>query len=147
MRFAVDIHGLMKLKHKIALTSLRIRLKLIAFVSPQKAAAEALVLFCRPRRKPPQSPSATIKKAKSIRLSVNGLCISGYRWNHPAPKKNIKANILWLHDKDDAITPLSDAEKVKADHHPNITFVISNGLGHSKIYRDKHTVNHILRFL
>ncbi len=61
--------------------------------------------------------------------------------------QNIKAGILWLHDEQDDITPYRDAEQVKNDHHPHIQFIISSGLGHRKIYRDLHTLNHILHFL
>ncbi len=61
--------------------------------------------------------------------------------------RNINARILWLHDDQDDITPYRDAEKVKNDRHSNIQFITSSGLGHRKIYRDKHTLNHILHFL
>jgi pimeloyl-ACP methyl ester carboxylesterase len=50
--------------------------------------------------------------------------------------KNISADILWIHDEDDDITPLSDALKVKDDNHNNIQFIITKGLGHRKIYHD-----------
>lgn len=61
--------------------------------------------------------------------------------------KNIKADTLWFHDKDDDITPFRDAEKVKNDAHPNMKFVITNGLGHRKIYRDNTVINQVLAFL
>lgn len=61
--------------------------------------------------------------------------------------KNITAQILWLHDEDDDITPLSDALKVKADNHNNINFVITKGLGHRKIYHDATVKKAILNFL
>ncbi len=61
--------------------------------------------------------------------------------------KNITAQILWLHDEDDDITPLSDALKVKADNHSNINFVITKGLGHRKIYHDATVKKAILNFL
>ncbi len=61
--------------------------------------------------------------------------------------RNIKASVLWMHDEQDDITPFADVEKVKNDNHPHIKFIISSGLGHRKIYRDKHTLNHILQFL
>lgn len=60
---------------------------------------------------------------------------------------NINAQILWLHDIQDDITPYADAEKVKNDNHEHIKFIISSGLGHRKIYRDKQTLNHILDFI
>jgi pimeloyl-ACP methyl ester carboxylesterase len=61
--------------------------------------------------------------------------------------KNIKAKILWLHDEDDPQTPLRDAVKVKNENWPNIKFIITKGLGHSKIYRDPETVKRIVDFL
>jgi pimeloyl-ACP methyl ester carboxylesterase len=60
---------------------------------------------------------------------------------------HISASVLWIHDEDDDITPLSDALQVKADGHPNIRFLITKGLGHRKIYRDEDTVNAIVKFL
>ncbi len=61
--------------------------------------------------------------------------------------KNITAKILWIHDEDDDITPLSDAIKVKEDGHPNINFIITKGLGHRKIYNDKAVKKAIENFL
>lgn len=61
--------------------------------------------------------------------------------------KNIKAQVLWLHDEDDDQTPLRDALKVKKDAPANVKFLITKGLGHSKIYTDKKMVQEILDFL
>lgn len=60
---------------------------------------------------------------------------------------NIKATISWWHDEDDEVTPLSDALKVKEDDHRNISFHISKGLGHRKIYRDAEVKRSIVAFL
>ena len=61
--------------------------------------------------------------------------------------KNIKAKILWIHDEDDPQTPISDALNVKNDNPPNVTFVITKGLGHRRIYRDPKIVQAIIDFL
>ena len=61
--------------------------------------------------------------------------------------KHIKAKVLWFHDDEDEITPLSDVLKVKAEKHPNIEFVITKGLGHRRIYRDNHVSKAIIDFL
>lgn len=61
--------------------------------------------------------------------------------------KNIKAKILWFHDEEDDVTPLSDAIKVKEDNHPNTRFVITKGLGHRRIYRDNNVCNQVVEFL
>lgn len=61
--------------------------------------------------------------------------------------KNIKAQVLWLHDEDDDQTPVSDALKVKKDNPPHVKFFITKGLGHSRIYTDKKIVQDIIDFL
>lgn len=60
---------------------------------------------------------------------------------------NIKASVLWIHDEEDDITPWADAEKVQADNHPNIKFVVTKGLGHRKIYHDKAVKDQVIKFL
>ena len=61
--------------------------------------------------------------------------------------KNIRAQVLWLHDEDDDQTPLRDALKVKRDNPANVKFLITKGLGHSRIYTDKKIVQEIIDFL
>lgn len=61
--------------------------------------------------------------------------------------KNIKAQVLWIHDKDDDVTPLADAKKVQDCNYPNFSFVITQGLGHRRIYRDKTVINLVIDFL
>jgi pimeloyl-ACP methyl ester carboxylesterase len=61
--------------------------------------------------------------------------------------KHIRAQVLWFHDKDDDVTPYSDVEKLKAKNYPNIQFVITEGLGHRRIYRDNKVSKSIIDFL
>jgi pimeloyl-ACP methyl ester carboxylesterase len=61
--------------------------------------------------------------------------------------KNIKADVLWIHDEDDDITPLTDALKVKEDANENVRFIITSGLGHQKIYKNTTVKEAILDFL
>lgn len=60
---------------------------------------------------------------------------------------NIKAEVLWIHDEEDDMTPWSDAEKVMKDAHPNFQFMITKGLGHRKIYRDNKVKKAVFDFL
>jgi len=60
---------------------------------------------------------------------------------------HITAQILWIHDEDDEVTPLADAVKAKEDNHAHINFVITKGLGHNKIYRDEAVKKMIIDFL
>ena len=61
--------------------------------------------------------------------------------------KKIKANVLWIHDKDDEITPWTDAEKIQQDAHPNFQFMLTEGLGHRRIYRDNKVKKAVIEFL
>ncbi|RYY70987.1 MAG: alpha/beta hydrolase [Chitinophagaceae bacterium] len=61
--------------------------------------------------------------------------------------KNISASVLWIHDEDDDITPLADALKAKEDNNPNITFMITKGLGHQRIYKDPTVKSAVMAFL
>jgi pimeloyl-ACP methyl ester carboxylesterase len=61
--------------------------------------------------------------------------------------QHIKAGVIWAHDKNDPVTPIEDALKVKEQNYPNIKFVITNGLGHNLIYRDKKVVDEVVDFM
>lgn len=59
----------------------------------------------------------------------------------------IKADVLWIHDEEDDVTPWADAEKVQQDAHPNFQFMLTKGLGHRKIYRDAKVKKAVMEFL
>ena len=61
--------------------------------------------------------------------------------------ENIKAQVLFLQDKRDVLTPLSDVEPIMAKNYPNFRFVVSDGLGHRNIYQDKSSLRLITEFL
>ena len=61
--------------------------------------------------------------------------------------RQVKANVLWIHDEDDDITPVKDVWPVKEEHLPNVKFLITKELGHRKIYHDAEVKKRILEFL
>jgi pimeloyl-ACP methyl ester carboxylesterase len=61
--------------------------------------------------------------------------------------KNIKAQVLFLQDTNDEMTPLSDVEPIMEKNYPNFHFIISEGLGHRRIYRDNKSLKAIIDFL
>jgi len=61
--------------------------------------------------------------------------------------KNIHSSVLWFHDEEDDVTPISDVLKLKEENPPNIEFIFTKGLGHRRIYRDNKVVKRILDFL
>jgi len=60
---------------------------------------------------------------------------------------HLKAQVLFLQDKDDFMTPLSDVEPIMNRNYPNFQFIISGGLGHRRIYRDDQSLEKIMEFL
>ena len=61
--------------------------------------------------------------------------------------KSINGQVLWLQDKDDQMTPLSDVEPIIEKKYSNFEFIISEGLGHRRIYRDNNSFKAIMNFL
>lgn len=75
---------------------------------------------------------------------------SGYWPSHFSVRRamqQVQAQVLWFHDEQDELTPLSDALKVRDDQHPHLSFVITHGLGHRAIYRDNKVVKQVIEFL
>lgn len=60
---------------------------------------------------------------------------------------NIRASILWIHDKDDQVTPIKDVEPIIKLNLPNVEFMITNELGHNRIYRDNDVKRKLFSFL
>ena len=61
--------------------------------------------------------------------------------------EHIQGSVLWIHDEEDQMTPLSDALKIKEADHNNIEFMITKGFGHRRIYRENVVMKRILDFL
>ena len=61
--------------------------------------------------------------------------------------ENIKAKVLWCHDKNDDMTPLADVEPIIKKQYPNFEFYLTEGLGHRRIYRDNKVSKRIIEFL
>lgn len=91
-------------------------------------------------------------KDADIRKEFDNIILekSGYHTKWFSIKRamqHIKASVLWIHDKDDDITPLDDALKVKEKNFANVQFVITEGLGHRRIYRDEKVKKMVIDFL
>ncbi|SJZ51328.1 alpha/beta hydrolase [Sediminibacterium ginsengisoli] len=55
--------------------------------------------------------------------------------------------VLWIHDKQDAICPFDDTLPVRETPPQNLQFIATDGLGHNRIYHDKEVKNQVIRFL
>ncbi len=60
----------------------------------------------------------------------------------------IKSPVLWVHDKDDKICIFDDVIPIMEEKPANIQFVITERLGHSRIYKEasiSNTIDHFFR--
>jgi len=86
-----------------------------------------------------------LEKFNAIILRISGRPVEWFSISRAI--RQISATILWVHDEKDNITPISDARKIMDENHPSIQFVITTGLGHSRIYRDGEIGKMIVHFL
>lgn len=77
----------MKLRQKIAVGYLRTSVKMLAAVSPKRAAEKAFKIFCTPFNKSMIRTSPLFDKAQKLRLIIDNKKVVGYRWNHPQSKR------------------------------------------------------------
>lgn len=61
--------------------------------------------------------------------------------------QNISAPVLWIHDKDDMVCPYKDVRPLLKLKLPNVQFIITEGLGHNRIYKETSTCNTVVHFL
>jgi pimeloyl-ACP methyl ester carboxylesterase len=85
------------------------------------------------------------KEFENIITEIGGKRPEWYSVSRVAPK--INGQVLFLQDKDDHMTPLSDIKPIVDKNYSNFHFVISEGLGHRRIYRDEQSLKKIMEFL
>lgn len=85
------------------------------------------------------------KEFEKLIVKIGGQPSSWYSVSRAIP--GLKATILWAHDTGDAMTPFSDVQPVMNQNYPHVTFRITEGLGHRRIYRDNNTSKAIIAFL
>jgi pimeloyl-ACP methyl ester carboxylesterase len=78
-------------------------------------------------------------------LEKSGNPTSFYSVKRILPKLNNE--ILWIHDKNDRITPLQDVHPIMEQNLSHIRFLITEGLGHSRIYKEKEVVEKVVSFI
>ncbi len=60
--------------------------------------------------------------------------------------KSITAPILWVHDKQDTICTFEDVKPLLSLDLPHVNFLITEQLGHSRIYKDNKVCAEIVQF-
>jgi pimeloyl-ACP methyl ester carboxylesterase len=61
--------------------------------------------------------------------------------------QNYQGPLLWVHDQGDRVCPYKDLVNFKNSAPDNIKFLITNGLGHNKIYKTQEVIDQIVSFL
>jgi len=76
------------------------------------------------------------------------------RTNHPITYfeadraiQNYGGDLLWVHDKEDLVCPYEDLVDFEKKAPKNIKFLITNGLGHNKVYKTPEIIDKIMAFL
>jgi len=60
--------------------------------------------------------------------------------------KSIRSPVLWVHDKQDAICTFDDVKPLLTIDLPHVQFLITEHLGHSKVYKDNKVCGDIVHF-
>jgi predicted alpha/beta hydrolase family esterase len=96
--------------------------------------------------------SKIVDLKKEVRIALDELILeksgnptSFYSVRRIVPK--LENKIFWVHDKNDKITPFSDAEPVMNERFSHIEFLITEGFGHSRIYKEKEVIANVIGFL
>lgn len=61
--------------------------------------------------------------------------------------QNYGGELLWVHDTEDLICPFKDLTDFQKKAPKNIKFLITNGLGHNKLYKTPEIIDKIMAFL
>jgi esterase/lipase len=112
----------------------------IVYVAPAVETSTAMVSFCN-----------FLKLNKEVQKEFE-LIIEEKSGHSPAwfsiarAATNITADVLFVQDKHDNMTPFSDVEPLINANHSNFRFIINEGLGHRRIYRDSKVAKTIFDF-
>jgi len=90
-------------------------------------------------------PVAVVREMDNYVEEISGHPFSWYSLRRAIGQ--VRADILYVQDEEDQITPVREALLVERDGHPNIRFLFTRGLGHRKIYKDPEMIGQIVAFL
>jgi pimeloyl-ACP methyl ester carboxylesterase len=113
----------------------------LALIAPATETETAILLFS----KIVGLKAQVVNTIDDLILEKSGKPTSFYSLKRIVPTLNNK--ILWVHDQNDKITPLSDVQPLIDQHPRNVEFVITNGLGHSRIYKEEKVIDSVVDFL
>jgi len=96
--------------------------------------------------------SKIVALKKEVRLALDDLILekSGNPTSFYSVRRIVpilENKILWVHDKNDKITPLSDMEPIMRAQLSHVEFLITEGFGHSRIYKEKEVITTVIAFI
>jgi esterase/lipase len=89
-------------------------------------------------------PMAVVREMDNYVEEISGHPFSWYSLRRAIGQ--VRADILYVQDEEDQVTPVKDALLVERDGHPNVRFLFTRGLGHRRIYKDHEMVKQIVGF-
>ncbi len=90
--------------------------------------------------------NASVKhEIDNLVLQKSGKPVSFYSMKRIVP--TLGNSILWIHDTDDDITPYADMKPLMDSEIENVEFLITEGLGHRRIYKENKVVKKVMEFL
>lgn len=60
--------------------------------------------------------------------------------------RSLHSPVLWIHDRQDTICPFEDVKPLLTQDLPHVRFQVTEGLGHSRVYKDNQICSGIVRF-
>lgn len=76
--------------------------------------------------------------------------VTGHTFTHFSAARvtrSIPNEIFWVHDEEDKICPYTDMKNLITENIEGTEFLITKGLGHSKIYSDPMVIDRVLKFI
>jgi alpha-beta hydrolase superfamily lysophospholipase len=113
----------------------------VVLIAPATETTTAIQIFSKFLR----IPKAVRTEMEALIFEKSGIRAEDFSIRKAAP--NIKAQVLWIHDESDEITPWKDAMKVQEAGYPNFRFMLTHTLGHRKIYRETKVTKAVFEYL
>lgn len=110
-------------------------------IAPATETSRAFQQYCRLLNIKKETQAAL----ETIIESIANRPISHFSVNRAV--RQLPIPILWVHDQHDRICPFKDTLPSREHPLPNLHFLVTEGLGHNKIYRDQRVMKEITSFL
>lgn len=113
----------------------------VVLIAPATETITAIQIFSKFLR----LPQAVKAGMEELIFERSGIRPEDFSIRKAAP--HIKAQVLWIHDESDEITPWKDAVVIKDAGYPNFQFLLTQTFGHRRIYRENKVTKAVFEFL